>query len=176
MSRYKVEKEWESNNYMCVVLMTEHGHRCGYVGIGENHPLYMAEYSEHSKYLENIKETWEKREVKDTDGIIPLILWDSKTCSPEIALSVHGGITYSKEGNDYPIKFKGNIWWFGYDCAHAGDAKDLEAVKNQSLKETYTSINQYGTIRTLDYCVSQCELLATQLKAIEIMSEKKEEE
>lgn len=50
---------------------------------------------------------------------------------------VHGGITYSE--------MEGETWWFGFDCAHAGDLipgspspghtyKDIEYVKRECMK------------------------------------------
>ena len=47
--RYIVEQEFEHAGYKCVVTFNVMGHRCGYVGIPKNHPLYGKEYSD---YLE----------------------------------------------------------------------------------------------------------------------------
>ncbi len=57
----------------------------------------------------------------------------------EVDVDTHGGLTYSRE--------KSNVWWFGFDCAHAQDVmpamqhwadsdstyKDLEFVTNEVL-------------------------------------------
>lgn len=42
--RYIVEREFEHVGYKCVVTFNVMGHRCGYVGIPKNHPLYGKEY------------------------------------------------------------------------------------------------------------------------------------
>lgn len=57
-------------------------------------------------------------------------------------IQVHGGLTFSNLFDSDPL------WYFGYDCCHAGDK---------------TNLNSHGNFRTLKYCKTQCELLATQL-------------
>ena len=34
---------------------------------------------------------------------------------------VHGGLTFSQRGGQDPRWPNRNLWWFGFDCAHAGD-------------------------------------------------------
>lgn len=74
----------------------------------------------------------------------------------DVAVEVHGGLTYSDE--------RDGLWWFGYDCAHLGDAKDIELM-DDGYKKAYINwplLNE-GTIRTLGFCVAECEALAKQL-------------
>lgn len=59
--RYIVECEFEHAGYKCVVVFTRMGHRCGYVGIPKEHPLYGKGYDEH---LEIKKSDLGDREVK----------------------------------------------------------------------------------------------------------------
>lgn len=66
--RYIVEREFEHAGYKCVVTFNVIGHRCGYVGIPKEHPLYGKGYDEH---LEIKKSDLGDREVK---GIFPLLL------------------------------------------------------------------------------------------------------
>lgn len=65
--RYVVEREFEHAGYKCVVIFGSSGHRCGYVGIPKNHPLYGKDYSD---YLEIKKTDVGDREVS---GILPLL-------------------------------------------------------------------------------------------------------
>lgn len=58
--RYIVEREFEHAGYKCVVIFGSIGHRCGYVGIPKNHPLYGKDYS---GYLEIKKADVGDREV-----------------------------------------------------------------------------------------------------------------
>lgn len=46
--------------------------------------------------------------------------------SPSSNISVHGGLTFSGMHDNLPKNpFKKDIWYFGFDCAHAGDYMDL---------------------------------------------------
>lgn len=47
----KLEKSFEYRGYKCVVLMTEMGHRCGYVGIPKGNSLYNKFYGELDMYI-----------------------------------------------------------------------------------------------------------------------------
>ena len=50
---FKVEKDFEHNGHRCVVIFTDMGHRCGYVGVPKWHPLYGKGYDD---YLDIKKE------------------------------------------------------------------------------------------------------------------------
>ena len=71
-----------------------------------------------------------------------------------LGISVHGGVTYA-DHRYWRIKGRrktnGNEWWFGFDCAHAGD-------KSHGLNT--------GTWRTLKYVMDECESLASQIMAM----------
>lgn len=78
----------------------------------------------------------------------------------DVDVEVHGGLTYSDE--------RDGLWWFGYDCAHWEDAKDIELM-DDDYKKAYIKgqlnwpfLNE-GTVRTLAFCVAECESLAKQL-------------
>lgn len=63
----------------------------------------------------------------------------------EVDIDAHGGITYTGDNStNYPITTDKPTWWFGFDCAHAGD-------------------DEPGG-RSLDYCIAQCESIAKQLE------------
>jgi hypothetical protein len=57
----------------------------------------------------------------------------------KVNISVHGGLTYSDEGE--------SGWVIGFDCAHAGD-----------LCPAFEYFD--GVYRTKDYVISECEKLA----------------
>lgn len=80
---------------------------------------------------------------------------------------VHGGLTYStsKENSNYPIE--SNLWWFGYDCAHWGDAKDLSMAINPAILEVERMYPETGIVRTLAFCMNECRDLAEQLSEVE---------
>ena len=149
---WEVEAKWEADGMFCVVVMTSMGHRCGYVGVGKDHPLYGAAYDEKHPALER---AWEARKKQTDDlqkiGLGPLlgVLSGTAAATPEMVFDVHGGITYSGGGDRYPVD--GDWWFFGYDCAHAGDRG------GGSLR---------GHTWTLEECRKECESLAAQLRAV----------
>jgi hypothetical protein len=142
MKNFKVEKEFESNKLKCVVVMTSLGHRCGYVGVGFDHPTYNKGYGE----IENL-------------------------------INVHGGLTYSatlEESANYPIP-SNKTTWFGFDCGHYMDGKDLDKAKEYGLisdmdcKYLKDLERRYTTdceMRSLEYVENECISLARQLQQI----------
>lgn len=153
---FRVEKEWIYRGNTCVVIMSDFGYRCGYVGIDESHPLYGMKYSDYvpESLLDKYREIENKPVGKR--GIIDLICCDMSNPRIGILFDVHGGITYSGGKGKYPIP--SDLWWFGFDCDHFGDAKDLTEV---AVPLVTTEIG--GTVRTLEYCISECESLSGQL-------------
>ena len=112
------------------------GHRCGYVGIKEKHNLYGVGYVD----------TFDFKGEKNRLGCF---------------FDVHGGITFS--GKIIKEIFKSDLWWFGFDCAHLGDARDLTVIDDEKVRESWERLSMPGTIKTLEYCVAQCESLSKQL-------------
>lgn len=88
-----------------------------------------------------------------------------------VNVDVHGGLTYAGgDKHQYPVEADGS-WWFGYDCAHLGDARDPELMQGE-FKEVYDKglmrdMHFEGdVVRSLEYCVNQCESLARQLSEV----------
>jgi hypothetical protein len=72
---------------------------------------------------------------------------------------VHGGVTYTSHGNHiiYHNRAK-NVWWVGFDCAHACD---LVPTMAKMLK-----INLFDTLqeyRDISYVMMECKNLARQI-------------
>lgn len=106
-------------------------HWCGYVGVPQDHPAYGKNYS-----------TWSESE----QGISPVE-------SAVNDISVHGGLTFAASELHYqPEK---DLWWFGFDCAHAGD---ISSVFLMYSNDTY---------KTKEYVIEEVKSLAEQLKKIE---------
>jgi hypothetical protein len=74
----------------------------------------------------------------------------------DIDVEVHGGLTY------------GNGATFGFDCAHYNDKKDINLMGEEYRKvyEMYPPMLGDGEVRTLEYCIEECERLAAQLKGL----------
>lgn len=158
---YHIEKEWiTESGFRAAIAMQELGHRCGYVAVPKNHVLYGAKHHEqHESLIFPQNETIGKR------GVIPFFFSDpDKMNTPAIVFDVHGGITYSE---DSLLGVEGeNLWWFGFDCGHSGDAPSPEYLEEQRRK--YPSLHSFtvasrGVHRTLEYCIDECESLARQL-------------
>jgi hypothetical protein len=167
MPKMRVERVWKHKSNLCVVVMGELGHRCGYVGIQPTHPLYKVNYSSDVELLHKKKEALLHEEIGKR-GIIPILCWDGEKVSPEILFNVHGGITYSG-GNNYPINIAEIVgyqpWWFGYDCGHSGDGRDL-SVLDERMQTFYSKYPEVDEVRTLEYCIGECESLSDQLEEL----------
>jgi hypothetical protein len=160
---YKVEKDWEHKGLRCVVIAGSIGHRCGYVGVSASHPLYGIGYDDTIPLallpvLQKVKEgPIGKR------GIMDLLTFQEDNPRVGILFDVHGSITYSGGKDGYPVE--SDLWWFGYDCAHVGDAKDPSILgeEQKEFEARYPHFYDDGVIRDLDYCISECESLADQI-------------
>jgi hypothetical protein len=93
--------------------------------------------------------------------------------SPEMVFDVHGGITFSGELKHELLQEKlGKFdpWWFGYDCAHAGDAASPEYYERMRQEHPTRPFMWEpvvgGVHRDLDYCINECESLASQIRTL----------
>jgi hypothetical protein len=89
-----------------------------------------------------------------------------------IDADVHGGLTFAGGDKTYPVENEG-LWWLGYDCAHLGDARDPELMSGE-YKKIYDKgllremSFQGDTVKTLEYCINECESLAKQLVEVTV--------
>jgi len=122
-------KHWvdEATGLDCLILRGPVRSLCGYVGVPDDHPWHGMDYN----------------------------------CPAIENLDVHGGITYADacsgrichgtEHGDKPAHE--HVWWFGFDCAHAGD-----------LVPNLGKITDDEVYRNIAYVEAHCAKLATQLK------------
>jgi hypothetical protein len=86
----------------------------------------------------------------------------------DVDVEVHGGLTYADGGKDYPVD--SDLWWFGYDCAHLYDARDPVLMSGQYKKlydkGLFRGFDEGEIIRSLEYCIGECESLAKQLSEV----------
>jgi hypothetical protein len=161
---FDVEKTWETKaGYQAVCIVIKDMHRCGYVGVPKKHSLHGIEYNEAT---ESLSAAWKeildgKDEGDNKRGPIITLLaccyGDSpKNWSPDRIVNVHGGLTYSG-GKDYPVENKDGLWWFGFDCGHSGDG----------TLNPNPMFDRHSPVRSEDYVITECESMATQLKALE---------
>lgn len=131
-----VERDWITEaGLRAVCLVVRNSHRCGYVEVPVGHPLYGVHYSE------------------GVEALGPSS-WGAGHASPDDRITVHGGISYAEGNGKYPVESDG--WWFGFDCAHAGDG---------TMDHRYRFAFE-GPVRLESYVVRECESLARQLVAL----------
>ena len=181
---HKKEKVWWHKGLPCVVLMTSMGHRCGYVGVSPTHPLWGRSYSKHIPALNQLlinRMFKDEEEKEERVSFISWLCWDGQESRADVVFEVHGGVTFMDGGRGYPedipcwvslttrsrAEIDFGMWWVGYDCGHSGDGKDLSVLK-PSLRRIYESHSIHeGTLRSLEYCVEECNHLANQIDYVE---------
>jgi hypothetical protein len=173
MRSHTLEKVWTTNaGYKAVVLMFNRmGHRCGYVGVPPSHMLYKKEYSSYCPELASLVQYTKEGPVGKRGPILVFCMVGlGVEPRPDNIFDVHGGLAFSNGGDwgsNYPIP-NTNLWWFGYNCGHCDDGLDY-SVMPASVSRTLSVIApRLGTIRTLEYCVAECESLAQQLDFVAI--------
>jgi len=145
----KVQWQDEATSLPCLIVRAPvTGALCGYVGVPPSHPLYQKEYSD-----------------------------------AENEVSVHGGLTFSgkcmEDGDEESVichKVEDgeddNVWWLGFDCAHAFDLAPrinmtrLQFAKTEEQKEALAKYTNGLHYRDIAYVKDQCADLAKQLKEI----------
>mgnify|MGYP004561297941 CR=1 FL=1 len=172
--RYIVEKEFDHDGYKCVVIFGAYGYRCGYVGVPKSHPLYGKKYSD---YLEINKRDIKDREVSGIFPLLCMLLDSDERVRIEAFFQVHGGITYSDGGKNSEYPIESDLWWFGFDCGHCYDGKELELACDRFPKYRIPLLIQIDiereypvngeVVRTEQYVADECRKLAEQLKIFE---------
>ena len=111
-----------ATGYRCLMRRGPAGAWCGYVQVPESHPLYGVPYYRPTRWLERLLRARLEQPVGERLGLAVMIayLTGNAVASPGIVFTVHGGITFSGPRETEP-NGKEEGWWFGFDCAHAGD-------------------------------------------------------
>lgn len=125
--------EFEAYGLPCLIQRGPMGALCGYVAVPPGHRLHGESHA----------------------------IWEGE--APATELEVHGGLTYSAacEGLICHVPREGepdNVWWLGFDCAHAGDV-----VPGLDYRLPHQLRRRGDVYRTIDYVRAQCEALAKQL-------------
>ena len=113
--------EWTHAGLQCFVKRTKHGgHLCGYVGVPREHPWW-GRSEDYRVHVTNLADR-----ILDVDkvGVITAFCapvhvdLEQEMAALCLLLEAHGGITFTGEWPHRP-----GTWWFGFDCAHDGDAQ-----------------------------------------------------
>ena len=84
-------------------------------------------------------------------------------------LDVHGGITYTKECNGHVCHITesdDNLFWYGFDCAHAGDIVPVMNRDYEKLSSLLLQAFANDIYRNVDFVMRETKNLAEQLRGI----------
>jgi hypothetical protein len=174
--------DFEADGLPCVMRRHPHlGTWCGYVGVGEGHPLFGLP----TNHLLKLPAAWfeGRRGLEGTgpmDFFMHILRGNNplEACEIGMALQVHGGVNYAEDS--VPGGKPDGRWWFGFDCGHAGDYlphnKDenvrrfmdqmVESMPKDARGFMRDIVNRDRVYRDQQYVVSECQSLAAQLLAV----------
>lgn len=144
----------------CVSRMAWTGSLNGYVAVPEEHALFGKNYSDKIKL---------EKQPEFNGNYIGLFCaacnddHKDNLFSIDLALNVHGGITYSdNELAEIEKDLFGELWWFGFDTMHNGDLKPLQS----DIDRKFDTIHNTDEYRDFEYVEAQTRQLADQLIAL----------
>ena len=84
----------------------------------------------------------------------------------DIDVDVHGGLTFAENSHNVDFALNDFPYYIGFDCAHSGDAEDLETMKKYGdiTKERIGWSFGNGTPKSKDYVLKELYKLVNQLK------------
>jgi hypothetical protein len=149
----KIQWQDKATGLPCLIVRNTHctGSLCGYVGVPPAHPLHGKGYND-------------AQDINVHGG-----LTFANKCHP---LANHASICHVVEpGED------DNVWWFGFDCSHAGDVcpqmestmRDIRKRKPELFEGPLAEPLPYrwrDVYRDVRYVRRQVRQLATQLQAL----------
>ena len=145
-----------SAGYTGVIVLNHMGYRCGYCIIPATHVCFNLHYYSSDSETDSKTEPYLTLAQKEIDNI-----------------SVHGGLTFSGSLS-FPETDIIDSFGFGFDCGHAGDAQDLEAIYDSDVdRGMFIKIGLMdmpglnNTIRTEEYVREEIESLSNQLQVID---------
>lgn len=193
------KRQWadEATGLPCLIVRGPIGALCGYVGVPPDHPAYGLSYDgtpnkEHRAYHTALREQMrvtfkEKNGLENHEAVREAIMGLPERPKPvpgageRIAeMDIHGGLTYAAGCKGHichvPEKYQPeNVWWFGFDCAHAMDlcpkmAANLKKIKHlmppapPGLAEAMERAGIMRDVyRNVAYVTAECASLAKQL-------------
>lgn len=82
-------------------------------------------------------------------------------------LTVHGGLTYGSMKTTYPVNTDELSYWLGFDCAHCGDARDFDLMKELGYPLSHELFCNDGYLWTADDVSEELKMLVDQLALAE---------
>jgi hypothetical protein len=168
-----IESDFFYRGYRCITTFTDLGHRCGYVGLSEGHPLY-GKYND-SQVKVTMKELIEDEEMNQIGnrGVWTLLgLPNDEDDRVRLGsyFMIHGGITYADGGKDSHHPIDSDMWWLGFDCGHYGDCPDYDMLEelfgdDEKVKHRLEDrwLYEEYPVRDLKYVQQECKNLVDQI-------------
>lgn len=194
------KRQWqdEATGLPCLIVRGPVGALCGYVGVPPDHPAYGLSYDgmpakEHRAYhtamREQMRATFKENGAEKHEVVREAIMGLPERPEPvpgageRIAgMDIHGGLTYAAgcKGDICHISEEGepdNVWWFGFDCAHAFDlCPEMEVHRKQiahlmprhspEMEAAMDAHHMRDVYRDVPYVMAECASLAKQLAEI----------
>ena len=154
----------EETGLTCIIIRTEIGHLCGYVGVGNDHVWYGKSYDEPVPLPPDFET---RTYTRDAAPIIPLFtmsqeMIDEGKITMELYFNVHGGLTWSRHADELArLAIDEDLWTFGFDCGHSDDL-----APGASTLRSFPDYNEGKTYKDLEYVKENVERLASQLKYV----------
>ncbi len=159
----RISKEFVYKGYNCFVVEISSGYRCGYVEIPKDSLFFNKRYNEELPISKDVigDEPLGKRSYID---LVCNSMSDSDNIQAGFIFNVHGGITYTESY----LFDKEDSWFYGFDCAHSGDAYDV-SIMDDKYREMFDHglIGNNGAVRTEEYVISELKSLVDQIIKID---------
>lgn len=167
------EKRWEAFNLRCLILRTPNmGNLCGYVGVPEAHALYGFSFDALVKRPDILHGRVDLDEIGVLNVVTASLSVDPKEgwVPLSVVVNCHGGLTYANKKDD-------GWWYFGFDCAHAGDlVPAMQGIMGQAVKRLVNlprelqalmdATDRRSVYRNIDYVTNVTTNMAEQLGAM----------
>lgn len=171
------EAAWWEGAVYCVVTLTGMGHRCGYCRLPDAHPWVGLDYDDLGPVLVDFDEEMLVEEAQDDLGVLPVFVAalsedgvDKLARTPAGQIRVHGGVTYAG-----PLEFVHGVpagWYFGFDCAHAGDSPEPDHPYTRRLRtllngspDVPMATERLGTVKGREFVEFECKRMAAAIHA-----------
>jgi len=83
----------------------------------------------------------------------------------DIDADVHGGLTFAEPDEQCDKGGDDSAHWFGFDCAHWGDAPDPSLEMDEFVRSRIEQSGGYGRVRDQKYVENECRKLCEQAAA-----------
>ncbi len=137
-----IERVWWYRNFQCSVIFGEIGHRCGYVAVPKETLIPMVG-----------DDNWQYCDL-DCHGGVTL------DCSPKRTMGARREFCGIMIGDGMRV--------LGFDCGHAWDAPDMQALNRRGMQQGYHFeflLANGGVICTQRFCEDECRKMVDHIIA-----------